>query len=201
MEFVQAGKHSHYLLSLDLEPDLQVICIKAESEVQIQNQYSKSFVFKENQLKMFPNSNNFLAVWGSSRNKSVELELSFATFPFYIPHSTQKEYLNKLQFTASKMSLVKEFIQSLFKEKEDSYSWISLIDGNSLSVIFNNDIVQVGADDPVVLSKFLKKLLDWAQVPIIVSSFNLDQDSFRNSSRFWIQELIHARIFHFICNL
>lgn len=185
---------SNYSLCLDMEGEV-TICIKAETEIQIQNQYSTVFVFKENNLRIFPVSNNFLQIWGISGDKSIEMELRIPDFPFYKSTSkpsigtTGSPKLNKLLFSASKISLLKEFISSLFKEKSLDYCWISGIDGNSISIDFNDDQVQVLADDPVMLSRFLKKILDWAEIPIVVSCLQLDKECFRRSLRFWVQEL------------
>lgn len=191
--FKENVKFSNYTLSLDLEGEV-TICIKAETEIQIQNQYSKVFVFKENNLGIFPVSNNFLQVWGISGDKNVELDLKIPDFPFY--KSTSKDSVcnfpksNKLLFSASKISILKEFVSSLFKEKSLEYSWISEIDGNSLLMDFNDDQVQVMADDPVILSRLLRKILDWAQIPIVVSCLQLDKECFRKSLKFWVQELM-----------
>jgi hypothetical protein len=181
-------KEKFYLLSLDLDEPV-TICIKAERDIQIQDKYGKVFVYKHNYLKIMPAGENNIQVWGISGDKSVELDIRFSDFPFYKSAKAIDTGENKVLFSASKISLLKEFITGLFMEKSPNYCWVSALDGNSISVDFG-DQVAVSANDPVTLSRFLNKILDWAQIPIVVSSVQFDKESFRRSLRFWAGELI-----------
>ena len=189
------NENSYYLLVSEIQDEI-TICIKSDSEIQVENVFSTVFVFKKNNLKIIANSKKLLQIWTISKEENHEIDLIIPEFPLY-KSCTVKEsrnFSNNLKLNIDKQSDFKKFIQSLFLENSMDFAWISVIDGNCLEISFKNDQVEINSDDPVVLNRLLRIILKWAQFPISILALNLDQCGFRSSLRFWIQEIMKITV-------